>query len=475
MTLRFSQPSLHPLRLLAIAFLVFTAVRVFLFRLPDFDGAFNAQAAIRFWHDGKLLLDYRDHYGLQTHLPFQIINGLFLTLSPTFITFNIANLLFYLALFIFCDRYAQLKQRPYLYVSFILISLYPNFYTYGFSGFGELPMFICALWGASLIFERGKSFTGGMLLGCACAIKFIGFIPSATIALAKPTRSQVVRIALGFSLFFILSSWIEYRAYDSSPVHTVSSLIALQTSPVHHEKLPIAVTYGSYLERIERFIAYVIHIEGGVVVLALLALMAVVIRVWLKERLEPLDTILLSTAALFFFFYFFTSARIYERRYLCGVLSLLLVAGTLFNRSPRLIQLGITTISVLLFIRWGTQTIDAVIASRTHHIVAEEHRYREVFASLPADFKGFGISEFEAPRWSFIAQKKFSDLRKEPAFISRDTTWRCENCYLFIDRSINFDPEVVVTTLSELDYEEVYSYEYSAERILRVTGIRRST
>jgi hypothetical protein len=479
----------------ALTLLVVTSVLVILTRLPDFDGSFNTQAAINLYRNGTLLLDYASPYALQTHLPFQLLNGLFLTLlGPTFLAFNIANVVCYFGLFALCERFARKTESQSPYWVFCLISLYPNVYLHGFAGFGEVPGLVCILWGITVLLEDSalsvkRALFGGVIIGVGCSIKLIlwgALLPLIiVIALfADGTRWRRMLFGIGGALCCGALFWtLQYKDYPGEPAKILSSVVVAQ-SRVHN-----AYSIASYappdniIDKVSQYLYLLVEREGELVALTflLVPLLVVVLYAGLfsqpasKSTLRYVYLYIALYALGYFLWYLCFNTRPWDRRYLNAAI-LALLSFIPCCSSPKMFGRVVCALTgVFLTFLWAPSYGERILCVyREGADVHYEQVMRSALQRLPQDYVAFGYHNREAPRWSFVAQKKFLDLLNN-SLLEGDLHGVRGPYYLFLDKSSGSVEHILDAVLAVYDVREVWHNptEPLGDRIVQIMGVKK--
>ena len=481
-------------RFLALFVLVATTCRVVLFRLPDFDGAFNAQAALNLYRHGKLLLDYASPYFLQTNLPFQVINGFFLWIcGASFLAFNLANVLFYFGLFEFTDQVSRRFGIPDPWYAFCALSLYPNFFVNGFSGFGEVPFLVLLLWSVWIFINHRESKSGylysSVLYGLACATKYIAFlsvIPCILLLwLQKCSRRQAVLVSAFAFITFIFCSLLQYAQYPGNALSYMTGAIIDQNMPLHSLSPYVGAPVASYLDRVALFMTSFLRDETLEISLFVLGLLCVSSYASIRDcfrtghsenKRNRLALFLLFYAWLYFAWYFFIGTRPWDRRYLDGVA--LIIYGVSIG-SPFKAYLTKSWMASLpflpLFLGWGAASANNFSLDPKMIVTRYEETLKEALALLPSNFVGYGYLIREAPRWSLVAHKRFYDIYQFPAFsdcIGEDKG--CQNKFLFLDGSRRINPEAYMQIMDKIQSRQIWSAFVGDDTILQLKGLDTS-
>ncbi len=427
---------------------------VTLFHLLSFDGAFNTQAAINFYSKGTLTLNYRSNTTLQTLLPFQIVNGFFLTIfGNTFLATNLANIFFYLllfGLFIFltCTYRSALPM-----LAFSCMSLSPAFLAYGSGGYGEVPALTFGLLGVSILVFRRDSYMAcilaGILIAFAITTKWVLFLilPPVvlTLIMLRPDRKSLLYF-LGATLFmYTLVSFLQFSHLESDEIGKLfRSLISQNTPHYGSEYFPQKVnhlkTYGLRLRKIwEGYSSMSLGFAPIKIGLSLIiCFVAIHILFKRKNPLEKKDVFFIFLASfllIYLIWAFALNSRWPARRMLNTDVLLYLGTGLLpyaasFSTIRRLAVFG------LLAIFTSTHFLFFLPSMKQGHlctVITYESRMREGLQLLPKNYNAYGSGVLEAPHWSFLAGKNFKDLFRDSVFydcIEND----CYN-YLFLKSS----------------------------------------
>ncbi len=423
---------------------ILTAIFISLYVLFNielsFDGAFHSQAALNLYQHGKYMLDYPLSGFTQIKVPFQLVNGFFLTLFGTnFISANLANILFYIGLLWFIFVVYKKYKTSFVFISFIAISFGLEFLTIGFSGYGEVPGLVLVLFGFYLLTNEPSGsptvFWGAFLLGTAIATKwiFVLVLPIVGIVLLVQLLHKeykyIFYTLLGGALALLLFWSIEYHNYTVDIRHMINSILA-NTKPVNN------LYYSSYPERMQKFWDTYVS-SSGTVFVALLKIIAyiqlTIISVYLllkavvKNKAGQFISsyefflLLLSLLAIeYFIWWMFISSKPWYRRGINAdillVISIALSIKTSFSKKTIFRISSYLSIGILILILafnlygfFGGKPGKQLLTKDKKTIVLESELSRGL-AQLPEDYKAYGYGWWQAPRWSFISGKKFQDL-----------------------------------------------------------------
>ena len=134
----------------------------------SFDGALHSQAAINLYDSGNYKLDYPIGQ-TQIKVPFQVVNGFFLTLfGKNFVAANLANVVFFILFGIILFKLSNRYSSQYLLLGLITLSFSPGLLALGFKGYGEVAALGFGLFGIMFITKSPKTslnyLFGGLLI-----------------------------------------------------------------------------------------------------------------------------------------------------------------------------------------------------------------------------------------------------------------------------------------------------------------------
>lgn len=467
---------------------------VVLFLPVEYDGAFNTQAAINFIQSGKVVLDYGPNWRLQTHLPFQFLSGIVLTVfGASFSSIHLASAVFVLLLGIFCGLLCHECKQPHPSFAYSALVTSIAFVSFGFSGYGELPVVVFLSFSLYLLLFRNPTpvvtACAGALLGLGLMTKWTAFLflPSLLIVLfllwVHEKRRQIVFYLIAAFVVFVLVFWLQFRHYSSYELQKLFGKVLAQTIPRDGaEWRPIESTQ-TYLNRVQVYwmmfrrasLPVIAHIK---IILLLSMTMLASVHVWRKKtrlsQVESLFLFFITSAAIFYVFYFFFAAQNFARRYFIGDICLYLGAGigfSLLKQTGYRKAARIGTYIFLLFsvahIAYNTKELAADIACGN---ACREQTYKAALADLPENYAPYGVSVWEAPGWSFLAKKQFRNILEEPVLFD----CLAGNCvaFLFLDGMRHIDRKMFAMVEELYELETVFTDQ--THEIRRILGFNSS-
>lgn len=465
---------------------------VLLFNLLSFDGAFNSQAAINLYQNGTLTLNYRPNITLQTLLPFQVVNGLFLTMfGNTFLAANLANVLFYLLLFGLCVFLSGVYGSL-LLLAFSAVSMSPVFiFKYGFGGYGEIPALTFGLLGmAVLVFRRDSCMANifaGMLVAFAITTKWVLFLilPSVflTLFLMKLEKKTLLYFLGAIFVTFVTVSFLQFSHLEPNEMRGILQSLVHQNTPHYgSEYLPQKVhdlkTYGFRLTKIWQAYSamsfqFLVPIKIGLSFI--IPFVAIRILCSRKGQLNSMDIFYVFLASFLFVYLawvFILNSRWPVRRMLNADVLLYLTAAAL-PCAARFGKTGRSATCAVLAIFLCTYTLFFCTYTKQHSldsVIAHESEMRKGLELLPDDYNGFGNGVLEAPLWSFLSGKCFKDLFRDSVFYNCIEN-NCHN-YLFTDRTILNHPLQLNLVLETFRLRDVF--EFRGFRISKIEGFNNN-
>ncbi len=427
------------LQYLSVLVIVFISLYVLFYQLISFDGAMHSQAAINFYNYGKYLTDYPIGF-TQIKVPFQLVNGFFLTVfGLNFMAANLANIFYYILFGWLFFKLNKETKSNFIFLGFILISFSSGFLKFGFNGYGEIPglvfglvgLFFLSRWKDSLL----KVFLGAFLIGTAIATKWIFvliLLPFGMILLLQLIYKNykfillaLLSIALSLTIFWS----IEYADYPVNLKQLINGVLE-QTSPINNSH------YSNYTERLFVFWKTYVNSSGSLVIsiikivaylqisiLFILLTVKTVLQLKRKESI-PSNQLYFLVISLFtleyFFWWFFSSSIPWYRRGFNADILLIISLGLSTNLLPqnipfqRIINSSTAAIIsiILLFNVYGffTHNLKGLFTNNTKQVSILESQMRAGLNSLPNNFTAYGYGWWQAPRWSFLSGAKHKDL-----------------------------------------------------------------
>jgi len=418
---------------------IFISLYALFYSELSFDGAFHSQAAINFYKHGKYVLDYPIGF-TQIKVPFQLVNGFFLTLFGTnFISANLANVLFY-ALFagLFFKLHRQFSSQLIL-IAFILTSFSSGLIDFGFKGYGELPVLVYGLIGLLLISygsdSNTKLFFGGFFIGTALATKwiFVLILPPFGLLLFSLLITKkfklIINSLLGFLLSLVVFWGIEYYNYSVDVVQLFREIL-LHSKPVNN------LYYSDYAERISLFWKVYAQYSGGlflaiVKITAYLQLLFLIISLSVKAiRLikkgktlseNQLFILIIGVFALeYFIWWFFISSKPWFRRGFIADILLFIAISLAAKELPvkatfqKAFKYLASSVLILLaffnILNFFSDHSEQLLSDDDKGSIILESHLRMGLDKLPDDYIAFGYAWWQSPRWSFLSGEIHQDL-----------------------------------------------------------------
>jgi len=405
----------------------------------SFDGAFHSQAAINFYKHGKYVLDYPIGF-TQIKVPFQLVNGFFLTLFGTnFISANLANVLFYA---LFAGLFYKLHKRfdsSLILIAFILTSFSSGLIDFGFKGYGELSVLVYGLLGLLLIIygsnSKSKLFFGGFFIGTALATKwiFVLILPPFGLLLFSLFITKkyklIINSLLGFLLSLIVFWGIEYYNYSVDIVQLFREIL-LHSKPVNN------LYYSDYAQRISLFWKVYLQYSGGlflaiIKIIAYLQLLFLVfslsvkaIRLIKKSKTlseNQLFILIIGVFALeYFIWWFFISSKPWFRRgFIADILLFIAISLAVkelpvkdtFQKAFKYLASSVLIILVIfnIFYFFSNHSEQLLSDDDKGSVILESH-LRMGLDKLPDDYIACGYDWWQSPRWSFLSGVKHQDI-----------------------------------------------------------------
>ena len=485
---------------LSVLVIVFISLYVLFYQLISFDGAMHSQAAINFYKYGKYLTDYPIGF-TQIKVPFQLVNGFFLTLfGMNFMAASMANILFYI---LFGWLFFMLNKETnsnFIFLGFILISFSSSFLKYGFGGYGEIPGLVFGLIGLFFLVKWNASFLkilfGAFLVGTAVATKWIFvliLLPFGIVLLIQLINKNykyllfaVSGIILSLAIFWS----IEYAYYSVSFKQLINGILE-QTSPTNNS------LYSNYSERISVFWVNYITLSGSVII-ALIKIVAylqlsllliflsakIVLQLKRKETTPPnqLYLLLISLFALEYFvwWFFISSIPWYRRGFNADVLLIIALAlstNEIFRniRFQKIIHYSATVIIsiILIFSIYDFFSLKPkeVFASDPKSVVVLESQMRTGLNLLPQNFVGYGYGWWQAPRWSFLSGAKHKDLTIMSLDEKHEIINHSKKYFVFFGPENLYNKKLNREIHEKFDLSTIFKYHnYSIERIDGIVG-----
>lgn len=401
--------------------------------LTEYDGLFNSQAALNLFSSGTLVIDYLPQSYLQTHLPFQFVNGLLLTiLGRSLWVLNSANVLFYLCFITLTVYIARRFQSTILLVSIAALTLSPAFLEFGFNGYGELPGLTLILAGAvcSIVAtSTGGHIVSGVLLAagmCTKWVLFLAFPPLLLlIAVLRPTRIELLTvISAAFSTGILLIA-IEFLPFSELSLQQYLGLLLDQTTPTHGSNYQHSVTtYPQLLARLRdvwsEYAALSVPVVAQLKVLMLLPVSVVAAGLLLKPQETPkerraLYLFLVCFLLVYLLWGVFFNARWYARRLFNSDVLLYLCIGLIPAVLPerRRLTALIGCLLLLPLITYATYFSWKLKMCSSCSVAAIEKQLRSHHNQLPDNYTAYSYSIYEAPILEFLFNKPVRNLQRK--------------------------------------------------------------
>ncbi len=118
------------------------------------------------------------------------------------------------------------------------------------------------------------------------------------------------------------------------------------------------------------------------------------------------------SVCFYFVWWFFLGMKPWYRRIIAGDILLYTAIPFLVMMTPRFKGRWwrSAVFTLLLFFALFQVKSSEIFPVRKETQRVRERRLRDVLAQLPVDFYGYGVGWWQAPRWSFLAGKRFSNL-----------------------------------------------------------------
>jgi hypothetical protein len=495
----FDRYSNKTLLCLSVLVIIFISLYALFYQGLSFDGAFHSQAAINFYKSGKYVLDYPIGGFTQIKVPFQIVNGFFLTVfGMNFIAANLANVLFYILFgWLLFKLYKQFNSQ-YILIGLILISFSRGLLLFGFMGYGEIPALVLGLFGILLLTKWPvstlKVFFGAFLIGTAIATKWVFvliLLPFGIIILLRLLNKKykfVIYSLLGFLLSLTLFWSIEYANYSVSLKPFLTGIIK-QTIPVNN------IYYSTFSERLSVFWNVYVKSSGNmfVAILKIAAYLQILIlfiilslktinKIKAKEviRSNQLFILLISLFAIeYFLWWFFLSGKPWYRRgFNADILLIISLAlstkEVILNISLKrlfhfLAGIIISVICLFNIYEFFSQRSNELFSLKSKGAIALESEMRIGLNARPKDFNAYGYTWWQAPRWSFLSGVKHKDLW----YITLED--KCEIVNGSGENFVFFEPENLVDEKNYKKIHELYKlstiFEYNNYTIKKIETI----
>ena len=488
------------LQYLTVVVIVFISLYVLFYQLLSFDGAMHSQAAINFYKLGKYLTDYPIGF-TQIKVPFQLVNGFFLTVfGMNFMAANLVNIFFYVLFGWLFFKLNKENNSNFIFLGFILISFSTGFLKNGFNGYGEIPGLVFGLFGLFFLSKWNGSFLkvffGALLIGTAIATKWIFvliLLPFGILLLVhliNRNYKYLLFALLGTTLSLAIFWSIEYADYPVNLKQLINGILE-QTSPVNSSH------YSNYTERLFVFWKTYVNSSGSlfISIVKIVAYLQIsilfvfqtaktVLQLKRKESIpsNQLFILVLSLFALEYFLWWFFSSSIpwYRRGFNADVLLIITLALStnelfkdvrfqkIFHYSAKVI---ISIILVFNIYDFFSVKPKEVFAGGPKSVVVLESQMRKGLNSLPQNFVGYGYGWWQAPRWSFLSGTKHKDLN----FMSLEDKYEiinhANNYFVFFGPENLYNKKLNKEIHEQFDLTTVFKYHnYSIERIDGIVG-----
>ncbi len=492
------------LQYLTVVVIVFISLYVLFYQLISFDGAMHSQAAINFYKWGKYLTDYPIGF-TQIKVPFQLVNGFFLTVfGMNFMSANLANILFYIFFgWLFFKLYKAYNSN-YIFLGFILISFSSSFLKLGFNGYGEIPGLVFGLFGLFFLSKWNGSFLkvffGAFLIGTAIATKWIFvliLLPFGILLLVQLINRNyrfILFALLGTTLSLAIFWHIEYADYSVDLMQLINGILE-QTSPVNNSH------YSNYTERLFVFWKTYVNSSGSLLIsiikivaylqisiLFILLTVKTVLQLKRKETIpsNQLIILVLSLFTLEYFLWWFFSSSIpwYRRGFNADVLLIIVLALSvnkmLENAKVHMIMhySGAAIISIILVFNiytFSSHWSEEISTDHLKRVSILETQMRTGLNSLPNDFTAYGYGWWQAPRWSFLSGVKHKDLNFMSLGDKYEIINHAKNYFVFFGPENLYNKKLNQEIHEKFNLTTVFKYEkYTIERIDGIFGVDTS-
>ena len=460
---------------------------VILFKLLTPDGAFNTQAAINFYHKGALILNYNQNIALQTLLPFQIVNGFFLTIfGNTFLATNLANIFFYLllfGLFIFltCTYRSTLPM-----LAFSCMSLSPVFIC-AFGGLGEVPALTFGLLGVSiLVFRKGSYIAcilAGILIAFAITTKWVLFLilPPVvlTLIMLRLDRKSLLYFLGAILLVYTLVSFLQFSHLESDEIGKLFRALISQNMPHYgseysSQEVDNLKTYGLRLRKIwegysSTSLVFFAQIKMGLSLI--ISFVAIQILFRRKDPLKRKDVffIFLASFLLIYLTWAFTLNSRWPARRMLNIDVLIYLGTGLLPYAARFGKIGRSAVFGLLAIYISFHSLFYLYTKQENHlcnVITYESRMKEGLQLLPEDYNAYGQACLQAPLWSFLAGKNFKHLFRDSVF------YDCieDDCHNYLFRQPTISLLIPERNIGSRIFKLNNVFEFRDFQILRIEG-----
>jgi hypothetical protein len=327
-----------------------------------------------------------------------------------------------------------------------------------------------------------------MLLALAAATKWVLMLavpPLILLSILVMIRGRRKPVAAGWAVFLavlLLCLLVQYTAYDRDEIHTLSARVADQgaamvTTPgfLHILSNRMRIFYGAYGEG---------SAFQGLAVMKLLLLLLLSwswIKAFRQHLFKPAQALsenlseflfLSMFSTLYFLWWYFMAMKPWYRIVMNADILLFLSLALLASRDRasghRIRHRIVTAVLCLFAVAQGLIFFagrDSDIPSRRF-----EARLREGLQQLPAAYTGFGYGWWQAPRWSFLADRTFQNL------YLRSVLYPCfpegMPSFIFFE-DVNKAHEASLSEVQDR-YALQDLFRYRGYRIARVTGLNTS-
>jgi len=484
---------------------VFISLYALFYKGLCFDGAFHAQAAMNLFKSGRFVLDYPVGH-TEIKIPFQIVNGFFLTVfGMNFISANLANVLFYCLFGWLMVKLSKKFDSEYILIGFILISFSPGLLLCGFEGYGELPGLIVGLYGILLLTKLPVSnsgiFWGAFLIGTALATKWVFgliFIPFGLLVLFMflNKRFKVVIMAfLGLLVPLVLFSSLEYAHYSAIDLKQLFVNIIGHTTPVNKNYYSnyserLLVFWQVYIQSSGSIFIAILKIIGYVQILITLIFLLITAIKGIKTK-HPISSnqfffLLLCVFAIEYFLWWFvlSSKPWYRRGYNADVLLIIslsisikeIIASNAVGKVFRILAwVVILVICVFNTYEFFSRQSTNLLLTQSKGAIDLECKMREGLSKLPEKYKAYGYEWWQAPRWSFLSGVKHGDLWNLTIEDKYEIIHGSGKNFVFFE-PVNFADEKRYKEVHELfKLSPIFEYkDYSIKKIDGINGLDSS-
>jgi len=492
--------SLHFLSYLSFTALLFVSLYIMFYEPLSFDGAFHAQAAKNLFNTGVFTLDYGSNSSIQTKVPFQIVNGLFLWLfGKSFAVASLANIFFYVLLWRLVVALGKRFDTNWGHLGFIAVSFSTPFIYFGFEGYGELASLVIGLWGVYYLAYKTDKLPyivlGGFLIGAAVATKWVMALVAIPYGLVllyflfnkkyKLLMFSIVGLLAAFSVFWS----IEYA-------NTSTTAGKVFSSTLNQTNASSSGMYGSYGQRFTMFWKEFVRYSGRsswawIKVVAYVVIFAFSIKMLVEEffnlkqkKLFSANRVFVLSVVAFLLIYvawwFFLGSKPWYRRFINADVLFFVVAPVFFgavsfinNKFEKVSKYAM----FILLVFFSYNYVDVFFQRRSFIFkdiakgsVELEAQMKAGLQKLPPDFNGFGYGWWQAPRWSFVARKTFRDIDHLSKFEKYSLLESGAKNYIFFESENSLDKGGYKSVHERYILKDIYSF--SKGKIKEIVGIK---